>query len=360
MSEAAKVLQQLQQGALGISDAGFWTTDDVTFDTKKTLLGSLRGVLLDGPRKLSIQERDDIRCLALRGASEAEAKRVSFRGKATVVATRLETNEVHAGWAIEGTHPREPIARKTKPAVDPELAEWADLLEPVTLMTFRLNVRQQLARLPWKPGTYRTWVLLHDACSNPVTTEVVRQEVNDPEVEKFLDGMRRPALVEPVEPPAGNPIPSYVKDAASPAIPREPGIALTADRVVLHTEDARCILRGSFRLPVHDRDRVREARQGERAFLVHGERPSAILPISLVLTGDAFAQPTVVSLRVPTFDALPAEQAMATGHFTVDLVQLAPALSDQTYAIWAVAGGTLSGPWLSAFVDPAMLPKPGE
>jgi len=92
-------------------------------------------------------------------------------------------------------------------------------------------------------------------------TEVVRSALayRDPAVES-LRAEHRPALV-PVWPPRirvmPGALPHYRRTGSSPDLPAGIGVALSVDRVTVLREDARCVVRGSFRLPVREHELVR-------------------------------------------------------------------------------------------------------
>ena len=96
------------------------------------------------------------------------------------------------------------------------------------------------------------------------------------------------------------------------------------------------MLRGAFRLPIPERRRVRE-----------GEAPvgvplaQAVLPVSLVLTGDDLPGPYQLDLQVPVFEAPSGEPAV--GHFALDLTEHLALPAQRTHA-YVFSGAAMTGP----------------
>jgi hypothetical protein len=124
------------------------------------------------------------------------------------------------------------------------------------------------------------------------------------------------------------------------------------------------IVRGSFRLPVLDCERIGPEELGEAARLraetrvesSHVPPHDAVITVHLLLIGNTRSTPEVVRLAVPA-SIEPAGRETAVGYFALDLHHHL-ALDPQTYAIWTIAGGELRGPTLAALVSPDMLVRP--
>jgi hypothetical protein len=85
----------------------------------------------------------------------------------------------------------------------------------------------------------------------------------------------------------------------------------------------------------------------------------AVLPVSLVLTGDKDATPIVVSLHVPAYQALEKlkGQLLARGHFSIDLLALLRnQVQPQIYAVWAVSRERISEPIVVQITVPVTRP----
>jgi hypothetical protein len=175
----------------------------------------------------------------------------------------------------------------------------------------------------------------------------------DPAVEEFLGNYRAELLGPPaVDPEPGDEIPTYQQQEASPELPAEPGLALAVERVSPLLPEARCPLRGSFRLPVRTCHIVKPEEGGEGGELPE-EAPTAVVPINLLLTGSVDPTPQVVKLGVPSYTPLETvgDDTLATGYFTVDLCTLVDVTTTpQTYFIYAFTGEFMCGPLPAAFV----------
>jgi hypothetical protein len=226
------------------------------------------------------------------------------------------------------------------------------------------------------------------------------------------------------------PLPWYRALDESPPVPDERGIVLTTERVIVVRDGlGSCILRGSFRLSVMDREVVRPCAESEeeQAALLAFEPPAptteegegvdyltdaevhwppkplpepppsyrpnepewrfpgqdsakrrseegpwesghvwqdvgdddatAVIPITLVVTGSRLADPYVLHMRVPTTDAISGDDPEVTGRFTLDLLAFKDnAMRGQTNWIYAFSGGHCAGPVAAALLSPDDLP----
>jgi hypothetical protein len=166
----------------------------------------------------------------------------------------------------------------------------------------------------WPAGVYALVAVAGDRASERVEI-AIGSSVGDPtRASPEPESLR----VWPPPDPAGN-LPHYHPLEPSPAVPATPGIALVAERA---PRAGRAVVYGSFR-----------ARLQPRWIAAHG----AVVPVTLVLVGSEEAAPIVRTLRLPSFDpADPAHPpATVTGTFAVDLMQLAPLATRQTYFVHA-------------------------
>lgn len=351
-----------RQGALRLADAAFHGEPVLDFDHRVELLTGTPGLLLDGPKQVMV-DQETIPYLGVRITTLSENRRVDLRQYGALVATRLDDGACSAAFAFRGGGPgTEPLPQR--PAAPPEDDD------PI-MDLFPLSLTDRVRGLEWGPGVIRAWVVLYDQRSNPVTTEVVKQKIADPEVAKFLEQLRTPAYAEQPSPPPGDPLPSYGRPEGAPPVPEQVGVALALPRVTLGGEGAELVVRGSFRVPLRRRELVRpltpeEEAARERAFADRGltppRRATAVVQLALMLFGDTDPGPRVVRLFAPTWDPVDPERldgAIVTGHFALDLCR-ETGLRYETYAVWALGGGELTGPTLAAIVDPAMVPRPGE
>lgn len=129
-------------------------------------------------------------------------------------------------------------------------------------------------------------------------------------------------------------------------------MSVVADRVVVAREGAEIGVHGSFRVP---RRAARMTSQEHRDALAdQGPLPTAIVPISLVLTGTANAGPILFELRVPSYD--PPDQVTNTGEvtgcFSLNLNALGRLTADpQTYFLYVFTHEHMVGPTAIGVVD---------
>ncbi|HEY3818179.1 MAG TPA: hypothetical protein VGL81_13460 [Polyangiaceae bacterium] len=325
---------------LNIDDAAFWSDPWVNLGERVTqlVLEGTPALAFAAPGRVDLRHRDTLPVAVLYVAPRKDTYEFRFENIALVAATRLEDGATFVGrpfeWAafarIEGEPPPGFVGAK-------HTAELRQALD-----------------LPWRPATYQVWLLFRDQQTKPVRVSVEHTaSFEDPEVKKFLEAA---ALPEPAPPwPAqADPFPTFRPTAGSPPLP-ERGIALAADRVVVVKKGAVAAVRGSFRLPVA---RLNVVRHPEGP----GPHPTAIVRVTLVITGSEEVGPLVIPLRVPTFDPIPkdAADALVTGHFAVDLNAWPDKLgAGQTLFVRAFAAGETAGPALMGLVPEDGLPGRG-
>jgi hypothetical protein len=355
----------VDQGQLGFDDPQFWEDLDereskILADFRRT---DFQGLALDGPRQVQLSGRADLPVVGVRSSSILDNVRVNLAQRLLAVVSGLETGEVRAATAFyindEDREPQSPPDESSVP-------------KGRTIKVFKISLNDRIDDLPWKPGTLQANLLLYDQRSNPVTVTLLADTVQDPVVREFLAGQRRPAYPPAIWPPV--PVGRvesriYREHPDSPHVPAAAGIALAVERVVVKRARATCLLRGSYALPLLERDVVRPPPAPDRAEAGHasgwvdvGDREAtAVFPITLLLSGDRAADPILVRLRVPAYGPVPAAPgALMTGHFAVDLFALlGHRLEPQSYALWAISRAVISPPALVGVVTESMLPPPG-
>jgi hypothetical protein len=360
----------VDQGQLGLSDAQFWEDlgerdSKIMEDVGET---GFLGLGLDGPREVQLSSRADLPLVGVRVSSIRDNVLVNLDMRLVAVVAGLETGEVRAATAFyinDDDRVRQP---------PPDLSR---VPKGRTIKVFAISLDDRIEDLPWKPGTLQAHILLYEQRSNPVTVRLVGDTVQDPVVREFLATQRRPAYPPPIWPPL--PIGRvekriYRERPDSPPVPAAAGIALALERVVVKRPRATCLLRGSYALPVSESEVVRPEPPPVLA-PDPGEPPppsgwvdvgdpeaTAVLPITLLFTGDTVADPILVPLRVPAYGAVPpgADGALVAGHFAVDLFAiLGDRLEAQSYAVWAISRSVISQPALLGVVTEDMLPPPG-
>ncbi|MFT6028321.1 MAG: hypothetical protein ACI8O8_000045 [Oleiphilaceae bacterium] len=359
----------LPQGALGIAEDEFWDYPLPTFEVKRELLSQqIHAIILDGPTTAKLNERDTLVYAVCNATTISDDQRFGFKQRSVLITTRLEDCSVDVGWGFEAARLSDPIAPLPS---DPD--------EAPVVMAFNIDLRRQLPAISWQRGTLRSWLLLFDQRSNSVTTQLIKQQIADQEVSKYLDAMRSPAWASPPSPSAGRRLPSYKALTGSPPVPAEPGVSIAIERVIMGSAEAQVVCQGSFRLPALKRDLVKTRAMVEAEALqirnkqssvaetpdpFNEPRPSAVVPITILAIGDSKSSTDSITLRVPSYDAVNLEADdganIVTGHFAFDMRTLLDMSTYQSYAVWVIADGELSGPTLTALVDPTMIPKPGE
>ena len=328
------------------------------------VLGGKYGIYIDAPASVNSAVHSTVPVPFFYVAQFREAYKINLTKMAKVIAIRLEDRSFLIENAIT---PRDKAA--------PEMKVGKDSKDPTSSKKM-IDLQTQLGLL-YRPGKYRVVVLLQQQMSNVVETIVEQKRVQhpDPEAQKFIDSFKLPEIPPPPPPPPSLEL-RWVRKvdapleplAGSPPVPAKPGIEMKVDRVVLSKTGASAMLKGSFRLPVLKRDLVPERPPNTDPTVPfmpeYGmPRPVAMLPITLVILGSASAAETVISLSVPTFDAIdPAlEENVGTGFFAVDLLAN-PSLrvEAQIFSVYAFCGEFTKGPVLMATVTPDMLPKPIE
>jgi len=328
----------MERITLGLKGEEFWSEPWKTInDVQMKMIGGRKsGLIVDAPEAVDLVAHDDTPLLIFQSGSAQELASPPLENLAVLVASRVSDRETYVNSAMK--HVPSPQAKPS--------TTWRG-------RTFQLNLRERLS-FPWEPGTFSVRILMRDQSSVALPLELVQSgRYDDPEVKKFMLQFMPPP--EPVSPPPGHPFPSYDADESTPAIAKgeEQGIALAVERVIVTTPGRPALLRGSFALKVRRTEIVpppdpKLPRSNER-------RPTAILPITLVASGTRDAQPAMLKVRVPSYDEA-TEDAVVTGAFAIDLLDLGLPSREQTYFIWAFAGDVASTPAVLALLDPKSVP----
>ena len=108
----------------------------------------------------------------------------------------------------------------------------------------------------------------------------------------------------------------------------------------------RWVLSGAYRLSIDGNHVVHRP--------VSGESATAVVPITLAMTGLQVPGPIVIGLRLPSLSRIkPSEKTpIVEGHFSINLLTL-PGVRriPGTFYVYAVSGDTLSAPATTALVS---------
>jgi hypothetical protein len=320
----------------GLADDDFWSAPFRTRDAVSDRLSGagFTGLVIDAPARAVLDGRAGLPVVGLHRVSFRDEKTQRFTDRAVVAAVRLEDGQV---WAdlVEAPEPEDDSA-------PPPEEDEADPGEGFYTSNFRIDLCERLG-VPRLPGsTFVVRVLLGPIASNAARIELARPRAAfvDPAVEEAaaaLAAERRPA---PVDPPAKEPLPSYVRGPLSPKLPDQ-GPALVLARP-LRAPGGGLVVRGAFRAPVRARDLVRPTEEGA-PLDVGDPAATAVVPVTLLLLGERFTGPYRLDLRVPLHEPV-AAGAPGTGFFAVDVLAALGKRTRQRYHLYAVCGDLLAGP----------------
>lgn len=341
-------------------DALLWSPAAVeALDLGGALLRSrFRGLALRAPAMVSMAERSTVPAAIWQVDSLRDLATHDLAGRGLVVIVDRRSGEVRVGGLRHPEAVRE--ADDLLPhgvSVRPKPPEG----EAVNQAFYDLVTR---AGFPWQAGDYLVTVVLLDRVSNRVEvalrSSAASDVFHDPAVEALLAAEYARLGPDPVWPLPGNPAPSYRPQPQRPAAPEAPGITLSVDRAVPQRAGARWWLHGAWRLPLRPQDIVRDADASVEHMVARGHgRPTAVMPVTLLLTGTDSPRHVVAELALPSFDPVDpsAPPAEVTGHFTLDLADLLGArLAPQTWFVYAFSRDVMAGPAQTALVSADLLP----
>ncbi len=315
------VASPAKQGMLGWSDAQFGSTS--TRLEEKALApfeaSELDGLLLDGPRRASLRRGRGVPVVVIRGSSLRENATVDLEERGVLVMSRLEDDETLAARVFrvpDKSRQPDKLLPSERPPAPSEIPEGR------AVKLYRFDLIDQIPEVASASGTWQTTLLLFDRRSNAVVTRV----------EAKRERKRRATRARDLDIGACRPRPD------SPALAGTPSIALASPSKVETT----WLVRGSFLLPTLARDLAQPPSSPDKK-----DPTTAVLPVTLMLTGDHDPAPILVPLRIPVhlpFEGGSADR-LARGHFAVDLRPLlGDQLSPQRYAVWAVSRQLVSEP----------------
>jgi hypothetical protein len=331
---------------LGLEDSEYWGDP---WRTRKAAQRELmnkgdEGLVLGAPSEVPLNQRQTVPAALIRVSKLTSVRRIPSAPCLILAASDLQTYELRAGLALP---PAPPTATKTRGS-----GKKDSFSNDTTAMVSEGHTLDLAARLgiPTVRGEHVVTAILLDKVSNQCRVKVVESAgYQDPAVDEFVKEFRASKLKpEEVSPPAGTPLPNYQADDDSLDVPTEVGFALSLSRVqAFDPEEAECVLRGSYRLPIQPQHATK-TEEGEES-----PEDTSRVPISLLLTGSADPTPIVLKLVVPSFEPLESDgdQQLATGHFALDLCQMTNLMvTPQTYFVYAFSGEVQSRPVQTAFV----------
>jgi len=321
----------MSDGPLGLAGDAFWGEVGVTEPLIVARVAQgFRGILIDAPPRVSTTARETLPVLGWYARSLRENMAQDMETRTLVAASDLDTGRVAAGLALD--------MGKTPAPQDPPPVDF-DPGEGVVFSSLELDARRQLD-LSWQRGRYAITLMKDGVRSNTVETvlEPTLVGYQDPEVLRFLASRRVPPprlRPRPVYPALGKTnLPSYREIEGSPEPPAKPGIALAYD-----PKPNRMLLQGAFRLPYRGGDCVTSMEVGD-------DDATAVLPVTLALTGGRIAGPILFEFGIPVYAPVDAEAGgVATGYFNVLLAHLkgVPARAG-TYHLYLFSRDVVEGP----------------
>ncbi|MCO5167137.1 MAG: hypothetical protein M9894_12365 [Planctomycetes bacterium] len=352
-------------GLFGLDDADFWTNPWKNGEAlfSKHVLDGDYGLFIDAPRSVQPADRSTLPVPIYYAAMMKDAFKVDVVAQTRVVAARLEDRAIFVDAAIEPPDNALPEPKIGEHSSDPTFSQHTSDLARFGLLD--------------QPGTYQVVLLLGQQTSNVVRTVVEqrRMQSDDPEVVRFLEAQRKPRPIPPPPAPSadllGEPTPDGPRRAleGTPPPPKDEGIALAIDRVLLLKPGAQAVLKGSYRLavlPKHDLVPPPPAPGPDAPALPEygAPRPQAVITITLVIVGSGGPAHLVVPLHLPVYAGVEGgeQPSIVEGTFAVDLLaRQRSLLQPQTFAIYAFCGAVWTPkPAVIATVTEAMLPRPGE
>lgn len=277
----------------GLADEDFWSDPYRTRNDLDDRLGL--GLFAGAPAFVAIDARETLPVLAYHAATLADARNAQLAQHAVACAVDRTTGAVHAGKIV--------VRDRALPLGARGAAGAGGAVPRGSTSELRVFDLRARARIPWYPTTLVVRLVMKGAISPPVSVELGRgpSTHDDPEVRRLLEEARRRVPGVSIEPAPGDPLPSYAASDRSPPVPRA-GLALAARGGVVH---------GSFRLVARRADVLPVTPSAD------ARRATAVLPISLLFTGDS--DPVVFPMGVPSFDvvAMGNETPEVTGHFAV-------------------------------------------
>lgn len=344
---------QLTQLIGSLPDAVFLQRDEAAVASlpSQAALAGLQGVVIGAPRRVDIKAGQGFSALVLVGRTTSRSRQLPWQDNAVLLATDVDRGQVFAAQAFPPNPSKSPPdqPKAPKPQPQPQVAAptpaspippppeasnagtaWVDLSEVLSLprRTMRLALR----------------LVYFDQVSNAVLVEQVGEGAPagpTPMVEVQTVFDRLAAAGQSV-----HRLPLFTRHAATPAAPREPGIALALGPV--GPPGAPVPLHVALRLELTRPmtiDPVRLQGQASAAFVKAGP-PKALVRAAVLLVRRNRNEPYVIPVEFPLWS----ERELRVGEvidaaFSVDLAALLPAAALEPGAqVYLLAGRHLAGP----------------
>jgi hypothetical protein len=358
----------MANGALGLPQDAFWGSREAKEATKPEVMDRMvdhdwRGLIVDAPTSVALASRKTVPIIGYFVRDIRDDVHIDLHRELLIVGSDHATHEVRVGRALWSA---KPLARKgPPPSADPGPGATISMLD--------IDAAARLS-LEGYPGRWTFVLLIREWRSELLEVEfgLAPGSFHDDAAARLIEERSR---ANPPPPPAiwpphpqrhidasgsyGGMYPRYGDKAQAPDVPAEPGIVVEVDRAVVSNE--RCMLRGSFRVPVLPRERVSprlyDTGRGtsERRMPEVGDAVAkAIVPLSLVLTGSHDPGPYMITLQLPAYAI--DDNNLATGRFEIDLFEFAgmPRRAT-TYFLHAFHGAHAIGPLPIGIVSPEMI-----
>lgn len=358
----------MDNGALALTPEAFWGSNEAKNAGKPAVWARVidddwRGLIADAPSSVALASRKTVPIIGYFARDIRDDVHLDLYRQLLIVGSDHATHEVRVGRALWS---EKPLARKGPPPS-------ADPGPGATISMFDIDAAARLS-LEGYPGRWSFVVLIREWRSELLEVEFGSAPggFHDDAAERLIEERRRanpppPPEIWPPHPQRhvgvsgayGRSYPRYADKAQAPDLPTEPGICLEVDRAVISNE--RCMLRGSFRVPVlareHVSPRLYDTGRGtseRRMPDVGDERAKAVVPITLILTGSQNPGPFMITLQLPAYGL--DTNGLALGRFELDLFEL-PDMprAPTTYFLHAFHGPHAVGPLPIGVVSPEMI-----
>ena len=339
-TETASKETKMTNGPFNLKDEEFWgSTNRSLSDLARHRLEYGKGtVLLDCPKRISVDERQTFPALIYRTDSGAVLEKMPFEGTGLIVAINLDAKDVRS-YSVP------PVNFAFMPPRDPNISSFGGESASVEL--------RGALNLDWWPSRYRVYALVRDHISDPCDATLTRGTAvfHDPEAERYIANARAARLPRVVRPTADSLALAHGKQKDSPVLTQATGIAISVPRVMENKAGATAKLAVSLRMVIAPTDVVGPNRKGADVGDAHAK---AVVPVSVVLMPSDLGTAIVKDYVVPAYDDVAGTptEPIATAYFTVDLLRdELVARNPQTYFVYVFAGAEMAGPSAIAIVD---------